>query len=73
MSQPAVSRHLKVLEAAGLIEREAVAQKRMARLKAEPMAKAVGWLSEFEAFWTGSFGQLDALLDELKAKDGDDG
>jgi len=66
MSQPAVSRHLKVLEQAGLIERRVDAQRRMAKLKAQPMADAVGWLSEFEAFWTGSFTQLDALLADMK-------
>ena len=68
MSQPAVSRHLKVLETAGLIERRVEAQRRMARLKAEPMANAIGWLREFEKFWTGSFDQLDQLLSELTPK-----
>ena len=62
MSQPAVSRHLKVLETAGLIERRVDKQRRMARLKAEPMAKAVDWLGEFEKFWTGSFNQLTRLM-----------
>src|SRR4051794_24051067 len=66
MSQPAVSRHLKVLERAGLIERDIDKQRRPARLKAEPMAAAVGWLEEFKQFWSSSFDQLDGLLDELK-------
>src|SRR5262249_37296443 len=74
MSQPAVSRHLKVLERAGLIERNVDRQRRPARLKAEPMAVAVRWLEEFKQFWSSSFDQLDGLLDELKkaqAKRGD--
>jgi DNA-binding transcriptional ArsR family regulator len=66
MSQPAVSRHLKVLERAGLIERDVDKQRRPARLKAAPMAAAVHWLEEFKRFWSSSFDQLDGLLDELK-------
>lgn len=66
MSQPAVSRHLKVLERAGLIEREVDRQRRPARLKATPMAAAVSWLDEFKKFWSSSFDQLDGLLEELK-------
>ena len=66
MSQPAVSKHLKVLERAGLVERDVDRQRRPARLKAEPMAAAVGWLEEFRRFWSSSFDQLDDLLEELK-------
>ena len=66
MSQPAVSRHLKVLERAGLIARDVDKQRRPARLKAEPMEAAVSWLEEFKKFWSSSFDQLDGLLDELK-------
>ena len=66
MSQPAVSKHLKVLERAGLIERAVDRQRRPARLKAEPMAAAVRWLETFRRFWSGSFDQLDDLLEELK-------
>ena len=66
MSQPAVSKHLKVLERAGLIERAVDKQRRPARLKAEPMAAAVSWLEEFKQFWSSSFDQLDGLLEELK-------
>jgi DNA-binding transcriptional ArsR family regulator len=66
ISQPAVSRHLKVLEQAGLIERAVDQQRRPARLKAEPMAAAVTWLEEFKQFWSSSFDQLDGLLEELK-------
>lgn len=66
MSQPAVSKHLKVLERAGLIERDVDRQRRPARLNAEPMAAAVRWLEEFEEFWSSSFDQLDGLLEEMK-------
>ena len=66
MSQPAVSKHLKVLERAGLIERDCDRQRRPARLKAQPMAAAVNWLEEFKQFWSSSFDQLDDLLGELK-------
>ena len=66
MSQPAVSKHLKVLELAGLIERDVDRQRRPARLKAEPMAAAVSWLEEFKQFWSSSFDQLDGLLEDLK-------
>ncbi|MGH1445427.1 MAG: ArsR/SmtB family transcription factor [Cognatishimia sp.] len=66
MSQPAISKHLKVLENAGLIDRAIDKQRRPARLKAAPMAEAVAWLEEFKRFWVGSFDQLDDLLEELK-------
>lgn len=66
MSQPAVSRHLKVLENAGLIEREVDEQRRPARLKPTAMLEAVDWLAEFEAFWGTSFKQLDHLLVNMK-------
>lgn len=66
MSQPAVSRHLKVLERAGLIERDVDEQRRPARLKAENMAVAVDWLTEFKAFWATSFDQLDVVLVSMK-------
>lgn len=66
MSQPAVSRHLKVLERAGLIERDVDEQRRPARLKAQPMTAAVDWLNEFKAFWGTSFDQLDNVLRTMK-------
>ncbi len=66
MSQPAVSKHLKVLERAGLIERDVDRQRRPARLNAGPMVAAVRWLEEFEQFWSSSFDQLDGLLEEMK-------
>ena len=66
ISQPAISRHLKVLERAGLIERDIDEQRRPARLNAEKMAEAVNWLTEFSAFWGTSFDQLDDVLINLK-------
>jgi DNA-binding transcriptional ArsR family regulator len=66
MSQPAVSKHLKVLERAGLIDRGIEQQRRPACLKAEPMAAAVQWLEEFRTFWSASFDRLDDLREELK-------
>ena len=66
MSQPAISKHLKVLERAGLITRGRDAQRRPSRLEARPLAEATEWLEEYRRFWEGSFRRLDALLDELK-------
>jgi DNA-binding transcriptional ArsR family regulator len=66
MSQPAISKHLKVLERAGLVRRGIDRQRRPARLNAEPMAEAVEWMTEFRKFWEGSFDQLDDLLSDLK-------
>ena len=67
MSQPAISKHLKVLERAGLISRSRDAQRRPRRIEAGPLAEASGWLENYRKFWEGSFQRLDALLDELKA------
>ncbi len=66
ISQPAVSRHLKVLERAGLIERDIDEQRRPARLTAETMAEAVDWLAEFRVFWGTSFDQLEDVLVTMK-------
>ena len=66
MSQPAISKHLKVLERAGLVTREVDQQRRPARLNAEHMAPAVDWLDHFRAFWEGSFEQLDEVLAAMK-------
>ena len=66
MSQPAVSRHLKVLERAGLIERDIDEQRRPARLKADKMAMAFDWLADFKVFWEASFDQLDDLLLDMQ-------
>ena len=69
MSQPAISKHLKVLERAGLITRSRDRQRRPCRLAAEPLAEAAGYLLGYRQFWEGSFQSLDALLDELKARE----
>jgi len=66
ISQPAVSKHLKVLERAGLIARDIDRQRRPSKLNARPMAAAVAWLEEFAGFWSSSFDQLDGLLEDLK-------
>ena len=68
MSQPAISKHLKVLERAGLISRGRDAQRRPRRLEAKPLSAANQWLEEYRRFWEGSFQRLDALLDELKTR-----
>ena len=69
MSQPAISKHLKVLERAGLISRGRDAQRRPSRLEAQPLAAATEWLEAYRRFWEGSFERLDVLLDELKSKE----
>jgi DNA-binding transcriptional ArsR family regulator len=69
MSQPAISKHLKVLERAGLISRGRDAQRRPSRLEGRPLAEATRWLEEYRQFWEGSFRRLDALLDELQSPD----
>ncbi len=66
MSQPAISKHLKVLERAGLISRGRDAQRRPCRLKADRLAQANDWLENYRAFWEQSFDRLDGVLDELK-------
>jgi DNA-binding transcriptional ArsR family regulator len=68
MTQPAISKHLKVLERAGLISRGRDAQRRPRRLEAVPLAEATDWLEGFRRTLEGSFQRLDALLDELKTK-----
>ncbi len=68
MSQPAISKHLKVLERAGLISRGRDAQRRPRRLEAQPLRDATAWLESYRRFWEGSFQRLDALLDDMKSK-----
>lgn len=67
ISQPAVSRHLRVLEDAGLISQGRVGNYRPRELEAAPLRDATGWLADFRAFWETSYAQLDDLLDELQA------
>ncbi|MGH9532743.1 MAG: ArsR/SmtB family transcription factor [Terriglobales bacterium] len=69
MTQPAISKHLKVLERAGLISRGRDAQRRPRRLEAGPLAEANEWLERYRQNWEASFQRLDALLDELKANE----
>jgi len=68
MSQPAISKHLKVLERAGLISRGRDAQRRPSRLEAEPLAEATEWLERYRQLWEGNFERLDAVLGEMKLK-----
>jgi DNA-binding transcriptional ArsR family regulator len=70
MSQPAISKHLKVLERAGLVSRGRDAQRRPRRLEAKPLAEATEYLERYRQFWEGTFQRLDALLDELKSMQG---
>lgn len=69
MTQPAISKHLKVLERAGLISRRRDAQRRPCRIEAKPLAEVNGWLESYRQFWEGSFQRLDALLNELKTQE----
>jgi DNA-binding transcriptional ArsR family regulator len=66
MSQPAISKHLKVLERAGLVSRGRNAQQRPRRLEAKPLAEVTQWLEAYRRSWEGSFQRLDTVLDELK-------
>jgi DNA-binding transcriptional ArsR family regulator len=66
MSQPAISKHLKVLERAHLVSRGRDAQRRPRRLEAVPLAAASAWLDRYRAYWEESYARLDAVLEELK-------
>jgi DNA-binding transcriptional ArsR family regulator len=70
MSQPAISKHLKVLERAGLISRGRDAQRRPCRLRARPLKEATDWLENYRDYWEGSFQRLDVLLEKLKTEEG---
>ena len=65
VSQPAISRHLKVLERAGLVSRNRRATARLSHLEAEPLREATEWLARYQAFWDESHARLDALLASL--------
>jgi DNA-binding transcriptional ArsR family regulator len=65
MSQPAISKHLKVLERAGLISRHRQATARLSHLEAEPLKEATEWLFTYREFWEESYERLDALLETL--------
>ena len=66
MSQPAISKHLKVLERAGLITTGQDAQRRPRRLDAKPLAEATQWLERYREYWDASFKKLDAVLADLQ-------
>ena len=68
MSQPAISKHLKILERAGLISSGVDAQRRPRKLNAQPLADASEWLEGYRQFWEASFHRLDNLLDQMKAE-----
>jgi len=67
MSQPAISKHLKMLERAGLVSRGRDAQRRPCRLEAQPLEAAYLWIERYRQMWDMSFERLDTLLDELKS------
>lgn len=69
MSFPAVSKHLKVLERAGLVERGREAQFRPRRLKPEPLRDLAGWLENYRQFWDAKLDSLDTYLKEIQKKD----
>jgi DNA-binding transcriptional ArsR family regulator len=69
MSMPAVSKHLRVLEHAGLIARGREAQWRPCKLKAEPLRQAYGWLDDYRKFWEESFDRLDEYLKKLQQEE----
>jgi DNA-binding transcriptional ArsR family regulator len=69
MSQPAISKHLKVLERAGLISGGREAQRRPRRIEGEALAAATGWLERYREVWEGNYQRLDTLLEELKVNE----
>jgi len=66
ISQPAISKHLKILERAGLVSRSASGTRRPVKIEAAPMKDAVDWLEKYRKFWEVSYGRLDALLEILQ-------
>jgi DNA-binding transcriptional ArsR family regulator len=68
MSQPAISKHLKVLETAGLISAGQDANRRPRRIEGRPMQEAVAWLEDYRKFWERRYEALDELLDQMQAK-----
>ena len=69
MSQPAISKHLKVLERAGLVVRSRDAQWRPCRIAARPLEEATAWLEEYRRFWQDRFRALDGVLEQMKARE----
>lgn len=70
MSQPAISKHLKMLERAGLISRGRDAQRRPCRIEPEALKAATGWLEQYRKLWEGNFRRLDSLLEDLQSTKG---
>lgn len=69
MSLPAITKHLKVLERAGLISRSREAQWRPCKLEAKPLSEAVEWIEQYRQFWEENFDRLDEYLQELQQKE----
>ena len=73
MSQPAISKHLRVLERAGLIEQGRQAQWRPRRLRAGPLREVADWVGQYRRHWEDSFERLDAYLREVQSKEQEHG
>jgi DNA-binding transcriptional ArsR family regulator len=73
MSQPAISKHLKMLERAGLITSGRDATRRPRKIEAAPLSDAAGWIERFRSLWEGRYARLDGLLSELKGEAGPKG
>ena len=71
MTQPAISKHLKVLERAGLISRGQDAQRRPSRIEAKPLQEVAAWVEEYRRFWEVRFDRLDEYLKELQNEGGE--
>ena len=69
MSQPAISKHLRTLERAGLVSSAVAAQRRPRRIEGAPLAEAVGWLERYREIWERNYQRLDALLEDMKSKE----
>ncbi|MGH9863483.1 MAG: ArsR/SmtB family transcription factor [Candidatus Acidiferrales bacterium] len=69
VSLPAISKHLRVLERAGLVAQEKDGRRRRCQLSAKPLHGATKWLEDYGRFWEGSFRRLDALLEEMKTRE----
>jgi DNA-binding transcriptional ArsR family regulator len=67
MSQPAISKHLKVLERAGLVERGRDAQRRPCRIVGDPLAEANAWIEQYRKIWEANYQRLDALLEDMQS------
>ena len=73
LNQPQVSKHLRVLRSAGLVDVQPRAQQRVYELRAEPLRQLHGWLERYRRLWDARFDELDTVIDELKRKERSDG